>query len=99
MNCKYLVASFVCTCLLLSTAIAQIEKAPPRKEGEGPWSQLIIRGVTIINSTGSPAIGPMDVVVENDRIVDIKNVGVPGVPIQASRRPQLRAGGKELNCE
>ncbi len=33
--------------------------------GDGPYSQLIIRGVTLINGDGSPPRGPMDIVVEN----------------------------------
>jgi hypothetical protein len=81
------------------TLHAQVEKAPDRSEGDGPWSQLIIRGVTLINGNGAPPIGPMDIVVENNRITEVKNVGYPGVPIDSSRRPALQPGGKELNCE
>ncbi|GAC1528235.1 MAG: amidohydrolase family protein [Sediminibacterium sp.] len=78
---------------------AQIEKAPDRKEGEGPYTQLIIRGVTLINGTGAPAFGPVDIVIEQNRIAKIQAVGSPGAPIDSSRRPALKAGGKELNCE
>lgn len=74
-------------------------KSPPRKEGEGPWSQLIIRGATLINGTLAPPIGPVDIVVENNRIVDVVTVGTPGLPVDASRRPKLKAGGKELNAQ
>ena len=80
-------------------AFAQPKKASPRKEGEGPWEQLIIRGVTLINSTGAPAMGPVDIVVEKNRITAIRSVGVPGLPIDPKRRPPLQAGGKELNAE
>ena len=31
--------------------------------GEGPFNQLIIRGVTLINGDGSPPRGPVDIVV------------------------------------
>ncbi|MEK7224973.1 MAG: amidohydrolase, partial [Bacteroidota bacterium] len=78
---------------------AQIKKAPEVKEGDGPWNQLIIRGVTLINSTGAPPIGPVDIVVEKNRIKQISVVGSPGVAIEAKRRPKLSEGGKELNCE
>ncbi|MEO5789427.1 amidohydrolase family protein [Gelidibacter sp.] len=78
---------------------SQITKAPDRQEGEGPWSQLIIRGATLINGTLAPPMGPVDIVVENNRIVDVRVVGYPGVPIKDSRRPVLKAGGKELNAE
>ena len=78
---------------------AQIEKAPPRAEGEGPWSQLIIRGATVIDGTLSPPIGPVDIVVENNRIVSVEVVGFPGMDINPDRRPKLKPGGKELNAE
>ena len=65
---------------------------------EGPFSQLIIRGVTLINGNGAPPRGPIDIVVENNKIVDIQVVGYPGVQIDNSKRPQLKPGGKELDC-
>lgn len=66
-------------------------------KGQGPYNQLIIRGVTIINGDGAPPIGPMDVVVKNNRITAIKAVGYPGVPIDPKKRPQLETGGRELD--
>jgi hypothetical protein len=79
--------------------ISQIKKAPEIKDGEGPWNQLIIRGVTLINGTGAPPIGPVDIVVEKNRIKQVSVVGSPGNPINQSKRPKLEEGGKELNCE
>ncbi|WP_420151452.1 amidohydrolase family protein [Spirosoma sp.] len=78
---------------------AQVEKAPPRKEGDGPFGKLIIRGVTLVNSTGAPPVGPVDIVVEKNRITQIKQVGYPGVPIDAKNRPRAAPEDKELNCE
>ena len=66
---------------------------------EGPFKQLIIRGVTLINGNGAPPVGPVDVVVENETIVKIATVGYPGVEINQNRRPQLKEGGKEVNAE
>jgi hypothetical protein len=73
-------------------------KAPERSEGEGPYSQLIIRGATLINGTGAPPIGPVDIVIENNRISSIKVVGYPGVPIEPSDRPEARDGSKEIDA-
>ena len=42
--------------------------APPRAEGEGPFKRLILRGVTLIDGTGAPPIGPVDIVIERNRI-------------------------------
>jgi len=66
---------------------------------EGPFPQLIIRGVTLINGNGAPPISPVDIVVENNVIKKIQVVGYPGVAINEAKRPKLVAGGKELNCE
>ncbi|ADR22216.1 hypothetical protein MATR_01420 [Marivirga tractuosa] len=77
---------------------AQIKDAPERSEGEGPWPQLIIRGVTLINGNGAPPTGPVDIVVEQNKIVEIKTVGYPGVEIKEDKRPQLKKGGKELDA-
>ena len=66
---------------------ADVPAAPDRNEGEGPFEKLIIRGVTLIDGTGSPPIGPVDIVVEGNRITRIEVVGYPGVPINDNRRP------------
>ncbi len=86
---------------ILFSLHAQVQKSPNRKvgEGDGPHTQLIIRGITLINGNGAPPSGPMDIVVEGNKIVQIRNVGYPGIPIEQDRRPKLKAGGKELNCE
>ncbi len=73
---------------------AQIKDAPERTEGEGPWRQLIIRGVTLINGNGAPPVGPVDIVEEQNKIVEIKTVGYPGVEIKEDKRPELKEGAK-----
>jgi hypothetical protein len=90
--------SIILAFLVSISLYAQVEKAPARAEGDGPWSQLIIRGVMLINGNGAPPTGPVDIVVEKNTIVDIKTVGYPGVEIDLARRPQLKAGGKELDA-
>ena len=74
-----------------------VTPAPARAEGEGPYTQLILRGVTVINGTGSPAFGPADVVIEGNRIVAVQSVGSPGSPIKADNRPKLKSGGREMD--
>src|SRR5690606_11967010 len=56
--------------------------------GEGPYRRLIIRGATVIDGTGAPPQGPMDIVIEGNRIVEVRSVGYPHLPINESRRPQ-----------
>lgn len=77
---------------------AQIKKAPEKQDGNGPWSQLILRGATLVNGTGAPPVGPVDIVIEQNRIVAIRNVGYPGLAIKESSRPKLKEGGKEIDC-
>ncbi|MEO1081777.1 MAG: amidohydrolase family protein [Pseudomonadota bacterium] len=68
----------------------------PRTEGEGPYDRLILRGGYMIDGTGAPAQGPVDIVVEGDRIEEIRMVGVPLVPIKEEDRPPLD-GGREID--
>ncbi len=67
-----------------------VQHAPDRgpDEGEGPFERLIIRGATVIDGTGGPPRGPMDIVIEGNRIVEVKSVGVPGLPINEEGRPK-----------
>jgi imidazolonepropionase-like amidohydrolase len=71
------------------TARAEVIPAPDRKPGEGlgPYDRLVIRGVTVIDGTGGVPRGPMDVVVEHDKIVEVDSVGAPHVPIDPKHRP------------
>jgi imidazolonepropionase-like amidohydrolase len=65
-----------------------MKPTPARAEGEGPYERLIIRGATLIDGTGAPPVGPVDVVVEKNRIVRVASLGAPGAPIDAERRPK-----------
>lgn len=77
---------------------AQVESAPLIKEGKGPFTRLILRGLTLINSTGAPPYGPVDIVIEGNRIAEIKMVGYPGVAIEEKSRPKVNAGDEVMDC-
>ncbi len=79
-------------------AQTKLEKAPKRTEGEGQFNRLIIRGVNLINGTGSPMQGPCDIVVEKNVITQIKVVGFPGVEIDPNNRPKANPGDKVMDC-
>lgn len=66
-----------------------VDPGPDRRkdEGEGPFSRLIIRGATVIDGTGAPPIGPVDIVIERNRIVEVRSVGYPQAPIRDAVRP------------
>lgn len=57
-------------------------------EGDGPHERLILRGATYIDGAGGPPLGPVDIVIEGDRIVEIRSVGYPMAPINEERRPE-----------
>jgi cytosine/adenosine deaminase-related metal-dependent hydrolase len=69
--------------------------APDRHEGDGPYPRLIIRGATLIDGTGAPPRGPVDIVIEGNRVAEVASVGVPKVAIDSARRPH--GATRELN--
>ncbi len=85
--------------LFANLAFGQVKDAPLIIDGEGPYSQLILRGINLIDGTGAPMRGPIDIVIENNVIVGIHNVGYPGIKIDNDKRPQLKEGGRELQLE
>jgi cytosine/adenosine deaminase-related metal-dependent hydrolase len=84
---------------LAGSAAAQdvVQPAPDRApgEGDGPYDRLVLRGAIVIDGTGAPARGPVDIVIEGNRIARIAGVGVPGVPIDPAGRPE--AGTREYD--
>lgn len=85
-------------CILLSISFYLLAHFVSGQEGQGPYQQLIIRGVTLINGNGAPPQGPVDIVVEKNIIKDIQVVGYPGVKIVEEKRPVLKSGGRELDA-
>ncbi len=79
--------------LLLGAAAAPAQQemipSPDRgtDEGEGPFERLIIRGATLIDGTGAPPRGPVDIVIEDNMITAVRSVGYPMLDIDPERRP------------
>src|SRR5436305_4463309 len=76
--------------LAATAQAADVPFAPDRKagEGDGPFARLIIRGATLVDGTGAPPVGPVDIVIEGNRIKEIRSVGFPKVPIREQGRPK-----------
>lgn len=90
---------------VVSVWAAVASAAPPdgvsaRSDGEGPYQRLIIRGATLIDGSGAPPQGPVDIVVERGRIAQIVSVGAPGLPVNERRRPALTdsSGAREIDA-
>lgn len=82
-------------------AVLGVERPAPsadRGEGDGagPWRRMVIRGAILVDGTGAPPRGPVDIVIEGDRIAEVRAVGAPGVPISPRGRPA--AGEFELDA-
>ena len=67
---------------------AQMERVPdrPAGEGEGPFDRLLIRGATVIEGSGAPPAGPVDIVVEGNRIAALYPGGAPAAEAQTAQR-------------
>ncbi len=63
--------------------------APARGAGEGlgPFGTLVIRGATLIDGTGAPPVGPVDIVIKGNRISAILPAGTPGIALKPNRPP------------
>ena len=73
---------------LAQEAATDPRPAPPRAEGEGPFDRLIIRNATVIDGTGAPPRGPVDIVVERNRITAVATVGATAGDMRPGGRPQ-----------
>lgn len=74
-----------------------VTAAAGRDRGEGPYGRLVLRGATLVDGTGAPPWGLVDIVVEGNRIADIVSVGCPGLAIRPERRPP--PGDADIDCE
>jgi hypothetical protein len=64
--------------------------APNRRadEGKGPFKTLVVRSAMLVDGTGAPPYGPVDIIVEGNRIAAVRSAGTPGLPLRANRQPQ-----------
>ena len=79
-------------------ASAAPESIPDRVRGEGPFERLILRDVIIINGEGAPPVGPMDVLIEENRIAEIRSLGLIK-PVPESNRIALEPGDQVMELD
>lgn len=71
--------------------------APERNVGTGPHRRLVLREVFVVDGTGSPEYGPVDIVIERDRISEIWVHPPLGGPQLQPADPPATGGGVELH--
>lgn len=60
--------------LMVSTgtlAQSDMQPVPDRTQGEGPYPTLIIHNANVIEGSGAPPAGPLDIMIEGNRIVSL----------------------------
>lgn len=103
MNAKRILLTLLFSLTVLSLSIftlpvnAATLDAPLKLDGEGPFERLILRGGIVINGEGAPPRGPVDIIIEGKKIVAIRSVGAPGVPINEKRRPKASPADKVID--
>ena len=86
---RFLAASLpFLVCLTISSYVYAQTAAP---EQSGPYSTLLIRNVTVIDGSGAPAFGPVNILVKNDRIDQITAIDA----IARSREGQNETRARE----
>ena len=94
LNLRALAAAVAFTWSAALAAQPAMEPVPDRLpgEGEGPYPTLVIRGATVIDGTGAPPAGPVDIVIEGDRIAAVHPGGAPADAIAGAARTIDAAG-------
>ena len=84
---SWFIAAAVVAAAFVTLSAQTLTPAPGRRsdEGRGPFKTLVVRGATLIDGTGAPPVGPVDIVIENNRIQAVRSAGTPGVPLRANR--------------
>jgi imidazolonepropionase-like amidohydrolase len=57
-------------------------------EGRGPFKTLAIRGAILVDGSGAPPAGPVDIIVSGNRIQSVRSAGTPGLPLRTGRPPE-----------
>ncbi len=81
----------------LCTTAAPIE-LPDRERGDGPYQRLLLRGVIVVNGEGAPPVGPMDVLIEGNKISQMRNLGIV-TPVPESARIPVGEGDRVLELD
>jgi len=79
-------------------SLAAPESVPDRIRGEGPFDRLILQEVIVVNGEGAPPVGPMDVLIEGNRIAEIRSLG-SYKPVPETKRIAIQPGDQVMELE
>ena len=85
---QHVLAALIVASLAGVTANAFAQRPAPNRranEGDGPHQMLVIRGATLIDGTGGPPRGPVNITVRGNRIASISAAGTAGLPLNELR--------------
>ena len=101
---RYAPTFLVAFALIGFNSAAAAQNAPSQEDfaerdvGEGPYKRLIIRGAMMIDGMGGPALGPTEIVVENNRIAKIGLMKTP-FPGEIAKNEGDDEGTRIINAE
>jgi imidazolonepropionase-like amidohydrolase len=81
-----------------SQLVAQ-RPAPDRRagEGDGPFDMMVIRGAILIDGTGGPPRGPVNITIRGNRITQISNAGTASIPQTGALQP-IQGAAREIDA-
>lgn len=83
---------------LLAAALVPAAAAGARAQepvAGGPYGRLVVRGATLIDGTGSPPVGPVDIVIEGNRIAEVRRV----TPLDLVRGGRRATGERVIEAQ
>ncbi|MBI4541122.1 MAG: amidohydrolase family protein [Gemmatimonadetes bacterium] len=81
--------------LALAASAAAAVAQPQEPATGGPYGRLVIRGATLIDGTGSPPVGPVDIVIERNAIADVQRV----TPLDLARGGRRATGDRVIEAD
>lgn len=96
-HAAYRSGSILLACLLASIAQAQDANSGFGDLAEGPYDRLVLQGVMVLPGHGGPPVGPYDIVIEGNTIMEMMPFG----PVTAARRGNVArpTGDRVIDAE
>jgi len=95
MTTRELLTSTAAAALLWAAALTNPASAHAQEDVVGgPYDRLVIQGATLIDGTGGPPVAPVDIVVEDGTITDVRRVSA----LDLARGADRAAGARTIDA-